>query len=177
MPEGGEEVRVTLHLRQAGSGHLLPARGQRHESLQHHGRKPLHCERGCVGQYTSCCDACGQSGCATTTTTTTASTTTQRSVCGNGVIEAGEWCDGEEFCEPNCTIRRFACCELTTPSGGACSATVPAFTLLVDQHGACGVYGGTFRLGRVAASAEPCADPVTTGPSPSGRVPARHRPT
>src|SRR5262249_48956471 len=122
---------------------------------------------GCVGQYTSCCDACGQSGGATTSTATTTSTTpTQASVCGNGMIEAREWCDGEEFCDPNCTIRRFACCELATPSGGICSATVPAFTLLVDQHGVCGVYGGTFRLGLFAASGEPCADPGTSGPSP-----------
>jgi hypothetical protein len=121
---------------------------------------------GCVGQYTSCCDACGQSGCATTSTTTTSSTTTttQASTCGNGIIEAREWCDGQEFCEANCTIRRFACCELPTASSGLCSVTVPASTLLVEQHGMCGTYGGTFRMGLVAASGDACAEPVSPGP-------------
>jgi hypothetical protein len=84
-------------------------------------------------------------------------------VCGNGIIEGAEWCDGDEFCESNCTIRRFACCEFATPSGGTCSATVPAFTLFVYQSSVCGRYGGTFWLGRVAPTSERCSEPLGGG--------------
>src|SRR4029453_10168943 len=72
----------------------------------------------CVGQVSSCCDACGDSGqCSATTTTIPASTTTTSTSvtttsvpasttstvsttsttianqCGNGTVDAGETCD------------------------------------------------------------------------------------
>lgn len=86
--------------------------------------------------------------------------------CGNGVIEPGEWCDGDEFCEPNCTIRRFACCDLPISNGGSCSASVPAFTLITQQDAFCGRFGGTFRHGFVAASGGMCTEPVQNFSSP-----------
>jgi hypothetical protein len=118
---------------------------------------------GCIGVYESCCDACGPSGCATTTSTTSTTTTTTLIIpetCGNGVIEGEEWCDGDEVCEPNCTIRRFACCELPISGGGTCSADVPAFTLFANQYAVCGEFGGTFSTGSVAAAGADCAEPL-----------------
>jgi hypothetical protein len=115
---------------------------------------------GCQAQYASCCDACAGSGCATSTTSTTTSstTTTLAAVCGNGVIEPGEWCDGDEFCASNCAIERVACCSIATPSG-TCSADVPAFTLFAQQATVCDPSaGGTFRLGLVAAAGAACPD-------------------
>ena len=80
-------------------------------------------------------------------------------VCGNGIIEPGEWCDGDEFCESNCSIRRVACCEFSTPSSDTCSLDVPAFTLFANQAGVCGNRGGTFRLGLIAPTGPACAEP------------------
>jgi len=138
-----------------------------------------HCtaKQGTVGSCTSCCDACPAPGSGPScpapttttigsgsTTTTTTTTTTMASVCGNGIVEQPEWCDGESFCESNCTIYRYACCEYAT-SGGACSADVAAYTLFAYQYSECGNYGGTFMLGKAAPSgAAACADPPS-GPS------------
>jgi hypothetical protein len=149
---------------------------------------PTSCQArgGCASGWTSCCDACGNGGCNPTTSTTTltsTSTTTTSSettstvttststttttvpsnVCGNGIVESPEWCDGESFCDSNCTIHRYACCEFAT-GGGACSADVPAYTLFAYQNGVCGNYGGTFRLGKIQATGGACADPPSGPP-------------
>src|SRR5262249_29474975 len=46
-----------------------------------------------------------------TTTTTTTTTTTSPSVCGDGVIEGSEECDGDAVCNSSCLIDRYACCQ------------------------------------------------------------------
>jgi len=79
-------------------------------------------------------------------------------VCGNGIVEYPEWCDGESFCASNCTIVRYACCQFATGSGG-CSKDVPAFTLFANQYGVCGTYGGTFEMGLTAPAGSACTDP------------------
>ncbi|HLK11364.1 MAG TPA: hypothetical protein VKW76_08280 [Candidatus Binatia bacterium] len=63
----------------------------------------------CVGMVSSCCDACDASGgCAppppTTTTSTTSTTTTTSAppVCGDGVCDGSEQCDGTDFCGASC---------------------------------------------------------------------------
>jgi hypothetical protein len=58
----------------------------------------------CAGAHQSCCDACTAGGCA--------------SVCGNGIVEPGEECDGDPGCS-NCRI--LACCEISLGSFSACS--------------------------------------------------------
>jgi hypothetical protein len=45
---------------------------------------------------------------------TTTTTTTLPPVCGNGVHEPGEYCDGEPFCTPNCFLDIPACCSTAT---------------------------------------------------------------
>src|SRR5207249_7930657 len=102
-----------------------------------------------IGTKPSCCDACGPNGCATTTTSTTsttstttttvaASTTTTTStptttLCGNGMIDPGEACDGTDVggvtcpggsaggafvaCNPDCTLDCSHC------PGGVCEVT------------------------------------------------------
>ena len=141
---------------------------------------------GCGGVFPSCCDACTTAGCATTTTTTTSSTTTTSTstttttsfttttlppgTCGDGVINPGEWCDGEEFCASNCAINRVACCSITTPSSAQCSKDVPAYTLTVYQQTVCPLAsGGTFMLGKVSSGGASCPDsPAAFGPSSQG---------
>ena len=127
---------------------------------------------GCVGNYTSCCDACGPAGCVpTTTTTTTSSTTTTTAappVCGNGVIERYEECDGESFCTSNCRIHRDACCQYGTDDT-ACSVAVPPFILHVYQYQFCGQFGGTFMTGAVQTSTDACPNPPpNAGPTYAG---------
>lgn len=94
----------------------------------------------CVGLVASCCDACDATGGCTvpsTTTTSTTTTTTPPPVCGDGVCNGTEQCDGTDFCgatcpggsaaggflvcRPDCTIDASHC-------GGVSTTTVPAST-------------------------------------------------
>jgi hypothetical protein len=69
-------------------------------------RRPAACRApaggsACVGTLASVCDACLPGGCVTTTTattTTSTTTTTLPPVCGNGIVEPGEACDGPQAC-------------------------------------------------------------------------------
>ncbi len=103
----------------------------------------------CVGGLASCCDACGPGGCVTTTTTTT----TLPPVCGNGVVEAPEMCDGTtcplqyvpypdgcEACE--CCARDSVCYLRTFP--GQIILRVPCCSgRLCLEPGPYGSYTGT----------------------------------
>lgn len=70
----------------------------------------------------------------TTTITTSTTTTTQPAVCGNGVIEPGEMCDGEPFCTSRCTVDLYACCDL--PDSDMC--TVGCTPIGMSCYLACG---------------------------------------
>lgn len=83
-------------------------------------RKPADClaRGGCVGVHPTCCDACGPGGCATTTSSssptsssTTTSLTTSTPICGNGIVESGEQCDGQAGCGSDCAVHLQICCE------------------------------------------------------------------
>jgi hypothetical protein len=48
--------------------------------------------------------------------TTSTTTTTLPGLCGNGRVDAGDQCDGQFFCSPDCTFGPTACCLF--PRGG-----------------------------------------------------------
>jgi hypothetical protein len=116
--------------------------------------------KGCANRPTDC-------GVAPTTTTTTL----PQAVCGNGVIEYPEQCDGESYC-PGCFIPRYACCEFGS-GDSTCAKAVPAMVLLAYQYQVCGIFGGTFMTGLVPSGTEACPDPSqgTLGPC-GGPAPA-----
>jgi hypothetical protein len=63
--------------------------------------------------------------CTTTTTTTSTTSTTSTTVapvCGNGVLEAGEHCDGGPYCTGACIEAPPNCC---VPAEGACRNAPP----------------------------------------------------
>jgi len=105
-----------------------PHRGEQRCGITRTGARCLGAG-GCVGAFTSCCDACDAGGCAVPTTTsssTSTTTTTATPVCGNGIVEAGEQCDTPlGFCL-SCRYLFTRCCELPTEcssyvsSGTAC---------------------------------------------------------
>ena len=110
---------------------------------------------GCVSPSASCCDACTvNGGCATTTTTATPSTTTLPSLCGNGMIDAGEQCDGGAFCESDCRIVLTACCERSLDGGTCATSVYPGFSAV----GLCGAIGGTQVIrGTTPSGTNPCS--------------------
>jgi len=57
--------------------------------------------------------------------------------CGNGVVDAGEQCDGQRFCTiPDCKIQYDPrCCVIALPSDPICVATPPALELCSDFGG------------------------------------------
>jgi hypothetical protein len=94
----------------------------------------------------------------TTTTTTTATTeptstttTTAAPRCGNGVIDPGEMCDGESFCQ-QCAIPIVACCQI-----GGCSATI------TPVGEGCIAAGGTEIIGVGGGGGGPCPVPGLSG--------------
>ena len=124
---------------------------------------------GCAGLAPSCCDACGSASCVGTTTTTL-----PPAVCGNGVIESGEQCDGQPFCLPGCRLDVYACCDVDV-AGDVCSRDFrpepgPPFCLeagavthlgaTAPAGSACSVPGSTF--GWVEGS---CSAPTTFAPT------------
>jgi hypothetical protein len=68
-----------------------------------HCRSPLG-GSACVGSYPSVFDACDADGCAPR--------------CGNGIVEEGERCDGQVFCDPACQFKFTLCCS-SAPAGEA----------------------------------------------------------
>lgn len=104
---------------------------------------------GCTSSVSSCCDACGPSGCTP--------------VCGNGVIEASEQCDGEAFCNPvSCTIPFRRCCQVPSDTG-FCSDDA-------EVSAPCSIFGeaatthyGTAATGTSTCSGFPYAELTTDG--------------
>jgi hypothetical protein len=78
-------------------------------------------------------------------------------------VEPGEWCDGESFCDSNCAIHRYACCEFST-SGGACSSVAFPYTFHAYQYTECGQYGGTLYIGKTVPAGGACANPPSGPP-------------
>jgi hypothetical protein len=70
----------------------------------------------CVSPFASVCDACTATGCATLPTTTT----TLPPVCGNGIIEGDEQCDGQAACGPGCLLQLAGCCQVGSPPDTIC---------------------------------------------------------
>jgi hypothetical protein len=100
----------------------------------------------------------------TSTVTTTTSTTAPPAVCGNGVRESGEQCDGIPECSPTCTLPPLAavsCC----PGEGTC-ATTPAFSLNYYVYSYCTGFGfpGYVTGGVCDEVAGSCAVPVFSQP-------------
>ena len=122
------------------------------------------------GRFKAKAQSAPPSGCVAQTTTTTS--TTLPLLCGNGVIEPGEQCDGEDFCTAACTVEAIGCCQLGTP---------PDLTCAFDAGGlypGSGVYlctsgGGTYVLGSRPAGTTPCPDaeaPIYFESGPCGPV-------
>jgi hypothetical protein len=68
--------------------------------------------RACVAEASSICDGCDAEGCVPTTTTSTTSTTLPAR-CGNGIVEPGEFCDGDFICQEVsavCASNCAGCC-------------------------------------------------------------------
>src|SRR5262249_28713885 len=111
----------------------------------------------------SCCDACGTTGCNATTTTTLGPRN-----CGNYVIDAGEMCDGEPFCE-NCFARTPVCCQFAGGTG-VCSYDLdfpfvcdPGFPAQVAVYGVSATGTGTCSVG--FGSNGPCGTPMSFLPT------------
>ncbi len=100
----------------------------------------------CVRSVASCCDSCSETGTCPAPTTTTS--TLLPASCGNGVRDAGEECDGNDFgtatcpgssvvgafleCTPECEIDSSGCPSVTTttttPSPTTTSTPLPTTT-------------------------------------------------
>ena len=118
---------------------------------------------GCVGSAATCCDACGTSGCNATTTTTLGPRN-----CGNYVIDAGEMCDGEPFCE-SCFVPTPVCCQFGGPPE-TCSYDLdypficdPGFAGQIAVYGVHATGTGTCAVG--AGSDGPCGAPTSFMPT------------
>jgi hypothetical protein len=111
---------------------------------------------GCAGGPASCCDACTGSGCATTTSSTT-TTTTQPAICGNGITEAPEECDGQSYCDASCLVIHYSlCCEY---GGSICGqANIPPPDLN-ERISDCVVSGGTPYTNSACVPGGPCPIP------------------
>lgn len=72
----------------------------------------------------------------TTTTTSTSTTSLPPAVCGNGVREVGEHCDGGNLCTGTCTLQgiSYGCC--TFSDGSACVAA-NGFSLNFNMYQFC----------------------------------------
>jgi hypothetical protein len=73
--------------------------------------------------------------------------------CGNGIVDDGEFCDGEDFCV-ECQLFGDGCCELADPDAGTTCVEMfgPSPHACVDSH-------GTFSVG-ASCEASSC-DPAT----------------
>jgi hypothetical protein len=95
----------------------------------------------CVGAFTSCCDACGPSGCVPTTTVSTSSTTTTTTTlpapCGGGPFACAGACAAGLACAPIADFPPYCGC---VPDGSQpCeSATVPHCNGTCGGGGTCG---------------------------------------
>lgn len=90
-----------------------------------------------------------------TSTTTTTSSTFPPSVCGNGVREHGEECDGGALCTADCRQSLQSCCQ----SANVCSEG-PVFSLIYYLYGWCqGIFPDAQPVpGQVCGADGQCAD-------------------
>jgi len=65
-------------------------------------------------------------------------------ICGNGITEPGESCDGGPFCDASCVANITSCCFVP----GQC-ATLPNFSLLATLQGICSTTFEPFGSGQV----------------------------
>jgi hypothetical protein len=130
-----------------------------------------------TGVFRAKAQALPPTGCVARTTTTTITTsTTLPHVCGNGIIEQGEQCDGEDFCTATCSINTVACCEFGAPPGPVCAGPAGALWSPSEIYHICYQSGGTYMLGSSPSGTEHCSEapesaPITNGPcQPGGPV-------
>jgi hypothetical protein len=72
-------------------------------------------------------------------------------VCGNDIIEPGEFCDGEAFCA-GCQLAVKGCCELSVPEDGS---TFCLETSVAGANACVNAAQGRFSIG-TACEGEPC---------------------
>lgn len=63
--------------------------------------------------------------------------------CGNGIVDDGEFCDGQAFCPADCSVVFSACCEYRAPAGDESFCGQLGF----PSPRACNESGGRFSLG------------------------------
>src|SRR5262249_55017931 len=81
--------------------------------------------------------------------TTSTTSTTFPGLCGNGIVDAGEECDGQSFCTPGCTFAPSVCCILPPGAPAPCIGLAPTrfnymgcyFEGGLAQSGTCGLDG------------------------------------
>jgi hypothetical protein len=94
----------------------------------------------------------------TTTSTSSTSSTLVPSVCGNGTIEPGEQCDGDEFCDATCLIEATGCCQYGTAPGPFCSADLGIDATPSAIYVGCTQLNGTYLLGSVPSGTTLCPE-------------------
>jgi len=73
--------------------------------------------------------------------------------CGNGIVDDGEFCDGEDFCSTDCSLVVSACCE-----GRSSETETFCGQLGAPSPRACNESGGTFSVGTICSGSSCDAD-------------------
>ncbi|HEY8515550.1 MAG TPA: hypothetical protein VIS07_08555 [Candidatus Binatia bacterium] len=76
--------------------------------------------------------------------------------CGNGIVDPGEFCDGQDFCV-DCQVELNGCCEFSDGSGGSICATQS-----LSPQACVTVGGGRFSVGRTCRGSD-CSDGTCFG--------------
>jgi hypothetical protein len=162
-PNPGSSGCVTFHIMDGDIYHLSFATGR----VTNRGARLFRVSRptsegSCVGAVTT-------TSTSSSMPSTSSTSTTLASVCGNGVIDPGEMCDGEPFCTPMCEVEVYTCCQVPnapectgvcSPVGMSCLACAPN-TMHLGSHpqwtGPCPGAGDRAGTGT-------CAPPDPVGP-------------
>lgn len=101
--------------------------------------------------------ACGSRGGASAPTPSPDPTPRPTPGCGNGIVDPGEFCDGQEFCS-ECGLSVGGCCEISLPDDGTrgCLATGIAAARPCLE-----IASGNFSIG-TTCEGEPCGIGDTT---------------